>query len=213
MAQPTYIDPSVLQWENILTIENDCIRLRGGKPRAGRPGQRAVHPRNGLGWPWVSYLSTEHWAALVNDGNKGLGVYNGGGYRFIGGFFGEKGTGGPKDVNIGYINPVSEELLDRNIEYTYPYSLIVGSVENIRRTAAELTDRAAENTWRFAHSRCHFTYRNIADAGWPVGDCLDFAFDSSSALVSPTLFCGAVRCTSWCWMRRWRAASCRARCA
>ena len=27
MAQPTYIDPSVLQGENILTIENDCIRL------------------------------------------------------------------------------------------------------------------------------------------------------------------------------------------
>ena len=64
----------------------------------------------------MSYLSTEHWAALVNDGNKGLGVYNGGGYRFIGGFFGEKGTGGPKDVNIGYISPVSEELLDRTIE-------------------------------------------------------------------------------------------------
>lgn len=167
------------------------VSYTGAQPFTGGPVSALCTRENGLGWPWVSYLSTEHWAALVNDENEGLGVYNGGVYHFIGGFFGEKGTGGPKDVNTGYISPVSEEILDRNIEYTYQYSLIVGSVEDIRRTAAELTDRAAENTWRFAHSRCHFTYRNIADAGWPVGDCLDFSFDPSGALVSPTLFCGA----------------------
>ena len=150
---------------------------------------------NGLGWPWIFYRPTEHWAALVDDDGYGLGVYNGMTTEFCGGFFGEKGEGGPTDANTGYISPVLFEVLDHHITFDYHYALIVGSVEEIRRTAAELHASDERSEYVFTANRCDFYYRGIRDAGFPSCGCLDFDFAPGGALIAPHIFkpAGSVR--------------------
>ncbi|MEK7707129.1 MAG: hypothetical protein AAB380_03950, partial [Verrucomicrobiota bacterium] len=75
--------------------------------------------------PWQSWRATESWAALVDVTDWGLGVYHPGAVRFIGGFAGTPGSGGPNDNPTGYISPLHVEILDSNIEYTYSYHLIL----------------------------------------------------------------------------------------
>lgn len=46
---------------------------------------------------WSTFFATEHWAALVDDDDWGLGVIHPGVVRFIGGFHGKANTGGLED--------------------------------------------------------------------------------------------------------------------
>ena len=53
--------------------------------------------------PWVSWRATENWAALVDDSDRGLGIWQPECYDFSGGFAGVPGKGGPQDNPTGYI--------------------------------------------------------------------------------------------------------------
>ncbi len=157
----------------------------GNEPFTGGPLTEICTRENGLGWPWESYCATEHWCALVDDDNYGLGVYNPVTNRFIGGYYGEKGVGGPKDGNTGYISPIIGEILDHDIIYTYNYTLIVGDLASIRAQAVELEAQQPDSLcWSFEKDRSHFTYRNITDAGLPQNGCLEFSFVPESELIS-----------------------------
>ena len=160
----------------------------GNEPFTGGPVTELCTKENGLGWPWVGYRPTEHWAALVDDDGYGLGVYNGMTASFIGGFAGKMGAGGPKDVPTGYISPVMDEIIDHNIVYTYNYALIPGTVEEVREAAAQLAPADARSAWSFAKDRDHFTYHGITDAGWPISGCLDFDFAEGGDLAAPPVF-------------------------
>ncbi len=162
----------------------------GNKPFTGDAHSELCTKENGLGWPWIGYRATEYWSALVDDDNYGLGCYNDGSTRYVGGFYGEKGSGGPKDAPTGYFCPEILEVLDHNIVYTYTYSLIVGELSHIRAEANELYRQSPRNFDRydFSVSRDHFTYVNITDDGWPVPGCLNFDFSAGSALRSPSFF-------------------------
>ncbi|MBI3679838.1 MAG: hypothetical protein HY235_05520 [Acidobacteria bacterium] len=119
------------------------------------------------GPPWANWQATENWAALVNDDGFGLGVFHPGVFRFIGGFHGTRGVGGPKDNPTGYISPVRREILDHDIRYSYEYQLIVGSADQIRDYAyANRPDPRPE--YIFRRDRQHWTYTNASDTGWPV---------------------------------------------
>ncbi len=160
----------------------------GSEPFTGGEVSALCTKENGLGWPWIGYRPTEHWAALVDDDGYGLGVYNGMTAHFIGGFAGKMGEGGPKDANTGYISPTRFEVLDHNIVYDYHYSLIVGTVEDIRRAAKELHPADETNEYVFDTSRRGFFYRDIQDAGLPLKGCLDFAFPQGGRLLAPHIF-------------------------
>lgn len=164
------------------------VSYTGSEPFTGGEVTALCTKENGLGWPWIFYRPTEHWAALVDDDGYGLGVYNGMTTEFCGGFFGEKGEGGPTDVNTGYISPVLFEILDHNITYDYHYALIVGTVEEIRRTAAELHASDEQSEYVFSANRCDFYYRGIQDTGFPLQGCLNFTFAKGSALIAPHIF-------------------------
>jgi hypothetical protein len=140
-------------------------------------------------FPWSQYIATESWAALVNDNNYGLGVWNEGVYSFLGGFHGKPGKGGTKDSATGYIAPVKQEILDHNIEYQFSYALIIGTLDNIRSYVYAHSAKNTPPQFTFAKDRQSWTYRNAKDAGWPIQGCLDIRADDPNAeLLSPNTF-------------------------
>ena len=160
----------------------------GNKPYTGDALTELVTKENGLGWPWLNFCPTEHWSALVDDNDYGLGVFNGTSNVSKIGYFGEKGVGGPRDDQTGYIAPLGLEILDHNAVYSYDYSLIVGKLDFIRATACEKSKALDHCRYSFEHDRNSFTYKNIQDRGYPTGGCLDFDFSAGSELRSPAFF-------------------------
>ena len=147
-------------WHRLMTYNGD-------EPFSGKPLSEI---RNGHGepWPWVNFLATERWAALVNDDGTGLGVCVPAVREFHGGFAGRRGSGGEKSSNTGYMSPMTREVLDHNIVYEYSCIIVLGSLEEIRTEAKRLSAKAGLPSWSFEKSRDSWTYVNGKDAGWPL---------------------------------------------
>ena len=126
---------------------------------------------------WVQWRATEGWAALVDTNDWGLGICHPGVMRFLGGFAGTPGSGGPADDPTGYIAPFAQEVLDTNIEYTYSYSLVLGTLQQIRDWAYA-QPRQADCDYRFTCSRAHWYCVNTTDGGWPVTNALHMSLNS-----------------------------------
>jgi len=120
------------------------------------------------GWPWVNFLPTEGWAALVNDQGSGIGVIVPRPMEFHGGFAGQRGVGGEKDGPTGYMSPITTEILDHNIVYEYTCAFVVGTLDEIRAAARSLAPQALPS-WRFDSARQGWHYEGGRDAGWPLG--------------------------------------------
>jgi hypothetical protein len=118
-------------------------------------------------WPWINFLATEGWAALVNDQGTGIGVCALGPSEFHGGFAGRRGTGGEKSTNTGYMSPVTREILDHNIVYEYACRFVLGSVQDIRKEAKRITSQKLP-AWNFDTARHGWHYQNGKDSGWPL---------------------------------------------
>ncbi len=130
---------------------------------------------------WTGWQSTENWAALVDDRDYGLGIWNPGVYSFIGGFAGKPGAGGPKDGPTGYIAPVANEIIDHNIDYTYRYVLVLGQLEEIREYVYAHAKRPAPPQYRFRGTREHWIYHNATDEGWPIRRGLEITANGPTA--------------------------------
>lgn len=146
------------------------------------------HPPGGI--RWADWSATENWAALVDEQGFGVGVWNPGVYKFIGGFAGTPGAGGPKDSPTGYIAPLHSEILDAAIQYEFNYVLIVGPIETIRRVVYEHTEQTAGVSYVFETDRRHWIYRNGQDAGWPVRGALDITIKEETPfeMLGPEMF-------------------------
>lgn len=165
------------------------VTYLGDAPFTGAKATTVVDLDDGKGWPWRHFMPTENWAALLNKDGRGLGVYLPECYRMNGGFAGKKGAGGPKDSPTGHISPTQREILDHNIVYTYDYTLIVGSLADIRGHVYKLAARPAPPTWRFERDRRHWTYARTTDAGWPIrGELRVNLARAGSEMVSPRTF-------------------------
>jgi hypothetical protein len=146
----------------------------GDRPFEDEPLSVLVDKDDDRGWPWLHYYAPEHWAALVDDEDVGLGVYQPASSDFLGGFHGgdeSKGQGGEKNGQTGYISPLSQEVLDHNIRYEYEYALIAGSLDDIRQYAYERNDEredAGHPRYVFESDRSQWILRRTTDAGWPI---------------------------------------------
>jgi len=141
------------------------------------------------GWPWVRYRATENWAALVNDQDWGVGIWEPGCTSFVGGFAGKPGKGGTNDDPTGYISPMLDEIIDHNIAYEYRYVLIVGSLDEIRKHVYEHARRPVPPTYKFEKDRQHWHYRNAVDTGWPIRGELNVLLDKPDPqLIGPSGF-------------------------
>jgi len=168
------------------------VSYQGDKPFTGADTKVLVDKDDGKGWPWRNFYSPEHWVALLTADDKGLGLYLPGACGFTGGFAGgdkNKGHGGPQSGQTGYMGVTIPEILDHDIVYTYEYTLIVGSLKDIRDYVYAREEDKSHVKWVFNDDRQHWTYENITDEGWPVKDGLRVKLGPDNAcLVGPQTF-------------------------
>jgi len=158
-------------WHRLFTVSGEITEIRNAGP------------------PWASWHASESWAALVDDNEHGVGIWHPGVHRFIGGFHGKRGSGGPSDSATGYIAPLHRDILDNNIRYEYEYRLIVGSLQEIRKYVNERA-KTSPPSWTFGADRQHWTSRNAASQTWPLTDGVwrvDTSVTDDPQLISPPL--------------------------
>ena len=154
------------------------VTYLGDKPYENGPVAVLVDKGDGRGWPCTSYYCPEHWSALLNEKNFGIGVYQPTSAFMTGGFaFQESDKGlplGEKDGPTGYIAPVENTILDWNIKRTYRATFVVGSVEEIRETVYKLAKKEipAQPSWVFEFDRQNWSYVNATDSGFPISNAL-----------------------------------------
>ena len=144
----------------------------GNKPCAGQPLTKIENDAQAA-FPWARFRATEHWAALVDDDDFGLAVYQPDCPQFLGGFVGAHGQGDSADASTGYLAPTRREIIDHNITHEYTYSLIVGKLPELRRWAVTREAKRKLPAWTFAENRQGWYYANATDTGWPIRQMLD----------------------------------------
>ena len=173
------------------------VTYLGDKPFENEPTSVLVDQRDGKGWPWVHYYSPERWSALLDENDRGIGVYQPGAWQTSGGFAGGDGNKGAplgaKHSPTGYIAPIEQTILDWNARYSYRATFIVGALDEIRATANELAKKDALlsiPSWTFANDRQNWIYQGTTDAGYPISDCLKVKVPASTdaAALSPGYF-------------------------
>jgi hypothetical protein len=109
------------------------------------------------GPPWQYWRGTESWAAHVDATNFGLGVFANQDNYFVGGYY-NNGS-----ASTGYIAPLQDEILDKNIVYNNDYQLVVGSLTDIRNYAYQNHTSQTPN-YSFASDRQHWFSVNTTDS-------------------------------------------------
>lgn len=152
-------------WHNLWTYKGD-------RPFESDRLSKIEHP---FKWdsPWAEWSATERWAAQIDQNGHGLGVWNAATTSFSGGFYGEKGVGGPNSPSTGYISPTRKEIIDHNIVHRYDYAIIAGRLEDIRSWVYDRPRPPRHPSWQFALDRDGWTYANAVDQGWPINGHLD----------------------------------------
>jgi len=158
----------------------------GDKPFSNAPLERIPKREVGASFPWRNFLATECWAALVNDSDWGVGIVTPGTHAYLGGFAGKENTGREKDSPCGYIAPLQNEIIDHNIVYDYSYTLVVGTLNEIRGIAYSLRQKDSRPNYVFSQDRQHWTYANATDSGWPIQNKLRVSLEHPNPqLLSP----------------------------
>jgi hypothetical protein len=164
----------------------------GDKPFSGGKLQRIElsEEEKKQGAPWAGpFLASENWAALVNDRDWGIGVWEPNCYLISGGFAGEPGKGGTCDAPTGYVCPNQIEIIDHNITYSYQYVLIVGTLDEIRKHVYDHAKRPSPPAYRFAADRQHWIYVDATDTGWPIRGELNVLLEGKGPqLIGPAGF-------------------------
>jgi len=155
-----------------LYTTGDAYRLftyDGTTPFTGAPLREVTDDRGGFFVPGPSFLATEHWAALVNDEGFGVGLFEPSLTRFSG------IPGNEYAVDYGWINGYlassTTENLDSTPVYTYDYTLVVGSLDNIRAYAFTHRPDPRPN-YLFRTGRQHWWELNASDPAGSVHGAL-----------------------------------------
>ncbi|MBS0207655.1 MAG: hypothetical protein JSS27_01750 [Planctomycetes bacterium] len=141
------------------------MTYNGPRPFTGGALTQIVKPAGEPG-PWTHWYATERWSALVNDRDWGLGIYSPDCVFYGGGFAGKPGKGGPKDNPTGYMSPVRSEIIDHDIRYDYRYTLLLGSLDEIRAWVASHAAWLGLPRWHFTHARQGWNWINATDNAW-----------------------------------------------
>ncbi len=152
--------------------------------------------------PAPAFRATEHWAALVDDDGFGVGLFEPERTLFTG-IAGVPGAN-PNEVN-GYLTAPTPEILDANITYSYAYSLVVGSVSQIRAYAyAHRPDGRPDH--HFRADRQSWWYWSATDRGFPMNGALRVRLDQDDPqLIGPEGFWRAKRVPRIYVRGRWQA--------
>jgi len=168
------------------------VTYLGDRPFENAPVTVLTRKSDAAGWPWLRFTSPERWDALLDDQDRGVGIFQPEAIHFAGGFAGQdgkKGTGSVRDDQTGYVSPILSEILDHNIVYEYRFVLILGSLEEIRAYAVSQPRPDPRPSFRFERDRQHWRLANAVDQGFPVpGELRIDPTGSVAALLSPPYF-------------------------
>lgn len=106
------------------------VTYNGDRPFTGA----RVSEIKGPGNPWTGFGATEHWAACIDNTNRGVGVIHPGVERFLGGYHrpaGVEGNGAMSDPT-GYIAPIRSVAIKHDTVFEYEYQLVLGTLKEIR---------------------------------------------------------------------------------
>ncbi len=100
----------------------------------------------------IYHTATEHWMAFVDYNGWGMGVYNHLCLKFLAGMAGNPGYEA-RDGSTSYIAPVKRAALNKDSIYEYTYSIIIGTVAEIRARVYDLDalhiDPPVPDRWDF----------------------------------------------------------------
>lgn len=168
------------------------ISYLGDKPFQNEPVTVIVDKNDGKGWPWVNFNTPERWAALMADDGMGIGIYQPDAIKMTAGFHGgdaAKGHGGVKGGQTGYIAPLTRQILDHDITWSYETAFILGTLDDIRDYAKGREAKRGLPEWSFADSRDGWFYGGGAkDGGWPIDGKLEIEFPAAGRLIGPDSF-------------------------
>jgi len=164
------------------------VSYTGERPFTG--GKVTELPTKGtIAGMWSGWTATERWSAWLNDEGWGIGVWNPGTTAMIGGFSGKPGAGGALDGPTAYVAPKRREILDADITYEFRHALVLGTVEEIRKFAAEQPGARKLPAWEFRDDRQGWHTVNATDTGWPIRGMLDVRMEKNDPqLLSPPTF-------------------------
>jgi hypothetical protein len=120
--------------------------------------------------------ATENWVALLNDAGRGLGLWQENKYRYGASFFGTSRNGGELDNNTSNISGSDFAHLEHNAVWEYEYSLVVGSLADIRLFAYQKPRPPAVPNYRFVSDRQGWYSTSERDQGYPVRGELSILF-------------------------------------
>jgi hypothetical protein len=168
------------------------VSYLGEKPFQDEPITVIVDKNDGKGWPWVNYKTPERWSALIDESGMGIGVYQPDAISVTAGFHGgdaNKGHGGVKSGQTGYIAPLTRQILDHNITWSYETAFVLGTVDDIRNYAKRKETGRKLPAWSFVESRNGWFYGGGAkDKGLPITGALDMEHPSGGKLIGPDTF-------------------------
>lgn len=141
----------------------------GRAPYTGAPARRISAGAGHFDVPGATFAATEHWAALLGTGGRGIGLVFPGVTRFTG--IPGTSAGVEQGGMNGYLAATTPEILDARVVYSYSYALVLGSLRQIRAYAvAHRPD--PRPSYRFRSDRRHWWYRNAVDEGSPIEGAL-----------------------------------------
>jgi hypothetical protein len=116
----------------------------GSKPFTNDTISEIPLPPNQPPWNPGATQCTESWAAFVNPATgQALGVVQPSTTTFLLGFSGTPSpTAGPLDGATGYIAPTRDIPLPWNVTFSYDFYLVLGTVQEVRDTAARIQGRS-----------------------------------------------------------------------
>jgi hypothetical protein len=123
------------------------------------------------------WSATERWSAMVDPSGWGLGLFQPEVLGYGGRFVGTPGAGGTRDNATNSFSPRCKEILDYNIIYEYDYTLILGTLGEIRAYAYAHRPTDPRPDHDFERDRRHWWYVNASDAGSPIRGGLRVALD------------------------------------
>lgn len=168
------------------------VSYLGDKPFTDAATTTIIDKEDNKGWPWVHFYTPENWVALLDVNGYGIGVFQPETMYFNGGFHPNdsfKGIGCEKDSPTGHIAPISMQIIDHNIRWTYTTSLILGTLDDIRSYAKDKNQNKTNTNWVFNDSRKSWYYQGeIKDSGFPIEEGLDIQFEANSAIMGPQTF-------------------------
>ncbi|UHG90681.1 hypothetical protein [Spirosoma oryzicola] len=112
---------------------------------------------------------TENWVAILNQQGRGLGLYRANEFRFaVNDYSIPTRVGGEYAIESTYMNSSPFAVIDHNGLYEYDYTLVLGSLDDIRQFAYSQPRPATAPAYRFTQDRQGWYYYNAKDKGWPI---------------------------------------------